>query len=216
MLYMGFGGPSGSGAQALLAKCVRRRHDRKAEMAAKRVVNCYVLGPRGCGKSSLARALAGGRAEERQAGRQAPQPASSPQQAASSSQRGGGEAAAASARAGAASSGRLASVGAVAGDEGRERVMVMTEIPEDVATEFVMLTRISGAGPGAAPPVASSMPDLAKCDVAAFLFDSSSVESFRQVIDRPPLISACPSALCLSNLSRAVHSVFSLPSPLFP
>ena len=35
MLYMGFDGPAGSGAQALLSKCVRRRPDRRAEMAAK-------------------------------------------------------------------------------------------------------------------------------------------------------------------------------------
>ena len=35
LLYMGFGGPNGAGAQALLVKGVRRRPDKKAEMAAR-------------------------------------------------------------------------------------------------------------------------------------------------------------------------------------
>lgn len=35
LLYMGFGGPNGAGAQALLVKVVRRRPDKKAEMAAR-------------------------------------------------------------------------------------------------------------------------------------------------------------------------------------
>ena len=61
------------------------------------------------------------------------------------------------AAAGAAAERHLVSVGAVHAEDGRQRVVVMTEVPEDVVSEFAMLSEISGA-----LPVTSTMPDLAR------------------------------------------------------
>ncbi|GAX79606.1 hypothetical protein CEUSTIGMA_g7047.t1 [Chlamydomonas eustigma] len=154
LLYLGFGGPSGSGAQALLAKATRRRPDRKADMFTKRVIHCYVFGPRGCGKSSLVWASAGKSSDDMKH---------------SIATRSGGH-------------NRAASVSQMSGEDGRDRVLIMTEVPEDVVSEFVLLSQISGSATSSGSQAAAqptAMPDLARCDVAAFLFDSSSSDSFR-------------------------------------
>jgi len=145
LLYLGFGSPWGTEAPQLLTRCVRRRPDKKNEMTARSTVHCLVFGPRGSGKSSLLKALAG-RPEQQVAG-------SSP----------------------------LVSVGVVQGEEGRERSLVMTEVPDDVVTEFMTSLELSRAAPAGSSTEAhtSAMPNLARCDVAAFVFDASSSESFR-------------------------------------
>ncbi|KAJ9519229.1 hypothetical protein QJQ45_017887 [Haematococcus lacustris] len=65
LLYLGFGGPDGSGGPALLTKRCRhqlqKRH--KAELAARTCVQCLVFGPLGAGKTSLLKALVGQRPE---------------------------------------------------------------------------------------------------------------------------------------------------------
>ncbi|KAF5841406.1 EF hand associated-domain-containing protein [Dunaliella salina] len=61
LLYLGAGGPEGTGAGLLLQQRTRRKTDKKhrAELAARSSLQCYVFGARGSGKSTLIHALPG-------------------------------------------------------------------------------------------------------------------------------------------------------------
>lgn len=85
------------------------RHDDLTLGRLRRTIHCLVFGPRGSGKSSLARSLAG-----------APQGHSLLRSSLGSGARGGLS----------DDIKPAVSVGAVHGDDGRERVVVLTEVPE--------------------------------------------------------------------------------------
>ncbi|KAL6752183.1 hypothetical protein V8C86DRAFT_620246 [Haematococcus lacustris] len=119
LLYLGFGGPDGSGGPALLTKRCRhqlqKRH--KAELAARTCVQCLVFGPLGAGKTSLLKAL---------------------------------------------------------------------EVTEDIEQQVLTSAALAAMGPPLLTPPpgsTSDLPDLARADVAAFVFDSSSRESFQAAVD---------------------------------
>ncbi|KAG1666031.1 hypothetical protein FOA52_006905 [Chlamydomonas sp. UWO 241] len=154
ILYLGYGEPSGADAGSLLARCVRRRPEKKAEMGTRSTLHCYVFGPRGAGKTSALRALAGRGA----AGDVVVEPGAVKPSAA---------------------------VASVLLEDGREKVLIMTEVADDVVSEFMMLQQIAGSGSAAAARAATppALPDLSKADAACFLFDSSSAESFRSASD---------------------------------
>jgi Ras family protein T1 len=161
MVYMGYGGVAASSshgglaaaASQLLIRSTRQRPERRAEMLARTTIHCLVFGPQGCGKSSLVQSLARSQAQGEYS-----DPALTAD--ASSGPLGG-----------------LVSVGAVSCSDSRQRVMIMAEVDEDVVSEISVLSNIN---PQSASPPSSLPLDLKGCDVAAFLFDSSSEVSFQQ------------------------------------
>lgn len=171
MIYMGYGGVAASSSHAgmasaasqLLIKTTRQKPERKAEMLARTTVHCLVFGPVGCGKSTLVRSLARSLAQE--------EPFSDPSLLANepSKQLGG-----------------LVSVGAVSCSDSRQRVLIMSEVEEDVVSELSVLSSIN---PQSSSPPSSPLLDLKGCDVAAFLFDSSSETSFQQAREMMELVS---------------------------
>ena len=160
MIYMGYGGAAASSSHAglaaaasqLLVKCTRRRPERRSEMSARTSINCLVFGPHSSGKSCLVRSLV--KSQSSQGGE-----FSDPARLADDSSRPIGD---------------LVSVGAVSCADSRQRVLIMTEVNEDVVSELSTLSKINPL------TSSSSLEALRSCDVAAFLFDSSSVESFQQ------------------------------------
>ena len=89
----------------------------------RRTIHCLVFGPRGSGKSSLVRSLAGAPQRSLPA-------AHSPLTGGGPPRGGGSQEDTNQAAAAVAIKCSLTSVGAVQGDDGRERVVVLTEVPE--------------------------------------------------------------------------------------
>mmetsp|Transcript_28820 Transcript_28820/g.74374 ORF Transcript_28820/g.74374 Transcript_28820/m.74374 type:complete len:1156 (+) Transcript_28820:366-3833(+) len=184
----------------------------RAELATRSSLQCYVFGARGSGKSTLIHALPGLRPSpadlqppsltafstdattlrDLTAAASQTSPSKAKADSAAAAAAGGTrDDEAVGVSAGSRGSGPFAAVAPVRGPMGgRERTLVMQEISEDLEQQLLTtaaMTKDFGAPLLVTPPRdmldSKASVDLAKADVAAFVFDASSAESFRAAVN---------------------------------
>lgn len=168
LLYLGLGGPRGVNPQALLTRAPRKRPDKRHEGAHRSTVSCLLFGSKGCGKSALAKALAGHRHDE-PLPRDLVSAGNVPHH-------------------GTLKTLVITEVSVEAQAELRAGPAAQRSSAPSVVHSSD--TAISGAAvqrgsspAGTSPKAGSLLSELTRCDVAAFAFDSSSAASFNEAVE---------------------------------